>query len=461
LFTNPVANCTFTNIGGGVAGGLVYEASTPQDQTIFNFFNRTNPGIIKVCKIAGRGVPIGTRFLFEVYGRGPSAGSPPGPILPGQDIARTVTVAAGPASQGGFCSIVTDDPDGTGPLTEGGAPTRFIVGTLARVYEAAVLDDVPGTQHLGFGDVNIHTNDVPATVPATEVRVSRISVNGVNGTNTTGSVTVQGVTLGAASPANPNPDLFGNGPLDRQVIFRVGRGETVVTFVNRLFRPTNLKICKVAGTGVAVGTPFTFNFSIDTEGGLVPGQTNEPITVAPVTIPAGDPAISAQGNCVIVSGPYEPSDPNAIPLIGTFDVGSIVTVTEAGTGGTVTITSPTATAGNFSAAGRAGTITMQYPGGFNEIIFVNSSGAPVSTGFTLAGRVMTPDGGGLRNASVILTKQDGTRMSVPTSSMGYYSFEGLPGETYTVGVSSRRYRFSSRNVDLSSSLSNVDFTGIE
>jgi hypothetical protein len=310
-----------------------------------------------------------------------------------------------------------------------------------------------------------HTNDGPDTTPNSEVRVSRISVNGTVGTNVSGNVAVQGTTLGN-SPNDPNPDLF-NGSAgfisfsDRRVIFRVGRGETVVTFVNRLFRPTNLKICKVAGTGVAVGTPFTFNFSIETENGLVPGQTNEPITVAPVTIPAGDPAISAQGNCVIVSGPYEPSDPNAIPLIGTFDVGSIVTVTEAGTGGTVTITSPTATAGNFSAAGRAGTITMQYPGGFNEIIFVNSSGAPVSTGFTLAGRVMTPDGGGLRNASVILTKQDGTRMSVPTSSMGYYSFEGLPGETYTVGVSSRRYRFSSRNVDLSSSLSNVDFTGIE
>jgi hypothetical protein len=448
------------NPGGGYIIGSVFEASTPADQTIFNFFNRTNPGIIKVCKIAGRGVPIGTRFLFEVRGR--QGGPLGGPIIPGNDVVRFVTVAAGPADQGGFCNIVTDDPDGTGPLIEGGASTRFIVGTLALVREVAVLDDVPGVENGGFGDLEPgNVNDGPNTTPNTEVRVSRISVNGVNGTNTTGSVTVQGTTLGAASPANPNPDLFGNGPADRQVIFRVGRGETVTTFVNRLFSPTNLKICKVAGTGVAVGTPFTFNITIGTENGLVPGQTNEPITVQSVTIPAGDPAISAQGNCVVVSGPYEESQPGAIPFLGTFDVGSIVTVAEAGTGGTVTITSPTGPAANFTTTARAGTLTLGFPAGFNEIIFVNSAGAPVSTGFSLSGRVMTPDGGGLRNAQVILTKADGTRMSVPTSSMGYYSFEGLGSESYTVNVSSRRYRFSSRNVDLSSSLANVDFTGIE
>jgi hypothetical protein len=477
----PTPGCTaFANVGGGYQSAMVNEGTTPADQTIFNFFNRTNPGIIKVCKIAGRGVPIGTRFLFEVRGRGVSPGSPPGPILPGQDIVRYVVVAAGPASQGGFCSIVTDDPDtANGPLIEGGAPTRFIVGTLALVRETAVLDDVAGVEHNAFGDVvagtlpvpgfgtvtttGTHTpnNDGPNTTPDSEVRVSRIDVNGTVGTNVTGSQTVQGFILGA-SAASPNPDLFGTNTTNRRgVIFRVGRGETVVTFVNRLFVPTNLKICKVAGTGVAVNTPFTFNITIGTENGLVPGQTNEPITVGSVTIPAGDPAISAQGNCVVVSGPYEESQPGAIPFLGTFDVGSTVTVAEAGTGGTVTITSPTGPAANFTTTARAGTLVLGFGGGFNEIIFVNSAGAPVSTGFSLSGRVMTPDGGGLRNAQVILTKADGTRMSVPTSSMGYYSFEGLGSESYTVNVSSRRYRFSSRNVDLSSSLANVDFTGIE
>jgi hypothetical protein len=303
--------------------------------------------------------------------------------------------------------------------------------------------------------------------------VSRISVNSSTAaSNFPSPSTVQGVTLGngtaTATLGNTNPNLWSDQSTDainnrRQVIFRVNRGETVVTYVNRLFRPTNLKICKVAGTGVPVGTVFNFTFSIDTEGGLVPGQTNEPIAVSSVNIPAGDPAISSQGNCVRVSGPYESANPGEIPAFGTFDVGSTITVTEAVTtpATTVTATSPTATGTNFTQVGRAGVLTFQHIGGFNEIIFVNSSGAPVSTGFSLSGRVMTPDGGGLRNAQVILTKADGTKMTVPTSSMGYYTFDGLANETYTVGVSSRRYRFNARNVDLSSSLANVDFTGIE
>ncbi|CAN5408760.1 hypothetical protein BH20ACI2_BH20ACI2_14390 [soil metagenome] len=394
-FYNPLPGCADTpNVGGGYQWGKVYEASTPQDQTIFNFFNRTNPGIIKVCKIAGRGVPIGTRFVFEVRGR--EAGALGRPILPGTDVIRTVTVSAGPASQGGFCSIVTDDPDGEGPLTQGGPATRFIVGTLALVRETGVVDDVAGVQQGGFGDAEVgNVNDGPTTVPASEVRVSRISVNGVVGTNVTGSQTVQGFNLGTAS--SPNPDLFGTNVANRRgVIFRVGRGETVVTFVNRLFRPTRLKLCKVAASPSLVGTNFTFGITIDNENGLVPGQTNEPITVADVTIPAGNPGPSGQGNCVIVNGPYEPMDPNDIPVKGTFDVGSTITVTESPAPGTgiVSITSPTGTP-VLDLPNRRATLTLGFPGGFNELVFTNNLGggleSDISTRFTGDGLLLSND----------------------------------------------------------------------
>jgi hypothetical protein len=75
--------------------------------------------------------------------------------------------------------------------------------------------------------------------------------------------------------------------------------------------------------------------------------------------------------------------------------------------------------------------------------------------------VMAPNGTGLRNAQVILTRQDGTKVATPTNSLGYYTFEGLAGERYTINVSTRRYRFDSRTVDLGASLANFDFTGIE
>ncbi|MEJ7622475.1 MAG: carboxypeptidase-like regulatory domain-containing protein [Pyrinomonadaceae bacterium] len=80
----------------------------------------------------------------------------------------------------------------------------------------------------------------------------------------------------------------------------------------------------------------------------------------------------------------------------------------------------------------------------------------------MSGTVRTPDGRGLRNASVVLTNSQGLPRMVTTSSFGSYSFDDLLiGETYTVRVDSRRYRFAQRSVSLSGDLSNVDFVGLE
>ena len=46
------------------------------------------------------------------------------------------------------------------------ANTLFIVGTLAYVREIAVVQDVPGVEHGGFGDLDAPDgNDGPATDP--------------------------------------------------------------------------------------------------------------------------------------------------------------------------------------------------------------------------------------------------------------------------------------------------------
>lgn len=87
--------------------------------------------------------------------------------------------------------------------------------------------------------------------------------------------------------------------------------------------------------------------------------------------------------------------------------------------------------------------------------------APQATSATITGRVTTPEGAGLRNATVTLN--DGVTMrTVTTSSFGYYTFEDvLTGETYTVGVRSRRYRFSSRQVNVAGNVTDFDFIGQE
>ncbi|MEJ7624907.1 MAG: PQQ-dependent sugar dehydrogenase [Pyrinomonadaceae bacterium] len=85
-----------------------------------------------------------------------------------------------------------------------------------------------------------------------------------------------------------------------------------------------------------------------------------------------------------------------------------------------------------------------------------------STQITVAGVVTTPDGRGLVNASVYIRDTAGQVRRVTTSSFGFYSFDNVSvGQTYTVGVMSRRYRFAARSVTVSDSLGDVNFVGLE
>ena len=86
------------------------------------------------------------------------------------------------------------------------------------------------------------------------------------------------------------------------------------------------------------------------------------------------------------------------------------------------------------------------------------AGPPVSVG----GRVTSPNGTGLRSTTVFLTDPNGVRRTATTSSFGFYQFDDVPsGVTYTLGVTSRSYRFSTRQVNVTGALTNIDFVGLE
>ena len=81
---------------------------------------------------------------------------------------------------------------------------------------------------------------------------------------------------------------------------------------------------------------------------------------------------------------------------------------------------------------------------------------------SMSGRVTTPSGSGLRNAIVSLTDSNQVTRTVTTSAFGFYTFDQVQvGETYTVNVTSKRYRFSPRQLTVSGQLTNVDFVGQE
>jgi hypothetical protein len=144
-----------------------------------------------------------------------------------------------------------------------------------------------------------------------------------------------------------------------------------------VFSPTLLKICKIAGAGVPDDGSAIFNFNVQITNPQQ-GATFDPrlTTVANVRVAAG-PA-SQGGVCAFAQGPFTPT--NTSPPVGTFNVGSTVTVREVttATGSTCVgaplpvITSPTGTVTPVPACG--GSLVLGFPGGFNEITFTNTTG---------------------------------------------------------------------------------------
>jgi hypothetical protein len=81
---------------------------------------------------------------------------------------------------------------------------------------------------------------------------------------------------------------------------------------------------------------------------------------------------------------------------------------------------------------------------------------------TVSGKVTTPTGLVLRNTVVSLIDSQNVRRIATTNSFGLYSFDNVQvGEQYVMAVASKRYRFAPRVLQFNSSVSNVDFVGLE
>jgi len=113
----------------------------------------------------------------------------------------------------------------------------------------------------------------------------------------------------------------------------------------------------------------------------------------------------------------------------------------------------------------------QVPNSGWNIDTISLSGAGFVTGFTcsvdagpvtVSGRVFAPTGLPLRNASVTLIGGDNVTRKATTSSFGAFQFDGVMTPfTYTLNVSSKRYRFATQTLILTGALSNLEFIGLE
>ncbi len=88
---------------------------------------------------------------------------------------------------------------------------------------------------------------------------------------------------------------------------------------------------------------------------------------------------------------------------------------------------------------------------------------PTRLQVTISGRVTTPSGLAIRNATVNIVDPLGNRRTVTTSSFGTYTFTGIEanGTSYIISVSSKRYRFAPKTIPVEDAMTGVDFTGLE
>ncbi len=304
-------------------------------ETVIVFVNRTL-GQLKVCKVAGAGIPEFTTFNFLVTGTGPSFPTNVNGPDPGIFVSTVVSVQAGSlAGVGAQCEIV--------PLT-------FLADTPVTITELQNAVSVPGNPNV------------------LETRVARI-------TSTSGFVTPATGTTPVPAPGTGSfffPAQSGAAST-RTVTVLARRETTEVEFVNVAFLPVPIKVCKVVPAGSTLqGT--TFNFTATTGSAAEdPNNLLPTVTSASVPVVAGFAANGQNGFCDFIGGPGQP---------GTFGLNSFnafqpVTITESRTSSPAstfvnTGASSTTTGGGVFNAATQSIFFPSLTNGVNIVTFTNA-----------------------------------------------------------------------------------------
>lgn len=107
---------------------------------------------------------------------------------------------------------------------------------------------------------------------------------------------------------------------------------------------------------------------------------------------------------------------------------------------------------------RAQNLTITATNG--NVTIAGATAAPVSIG----GRVLTASGRGIKNVSVTLIDANGAERTTLTTSFGYYRFDDVTaGETVTISVKSRRFKFNQSSIvkTTNDSITDADFVGVD
>ena len=93
---------------------------------------------------------------------------------------------------------------------------------------------------------------------------------------------------------------------------------------------------------------------------------------------------------------------------------------------------------------------------------VQAPSSAVAVNVSVSGRVTNSGGGGIGGVYVFIIDPSNNTRTAVTNPFGYYSFENVvPGATYTIGVTSKRYDFPApMQIPINDNVSNLDFQAL-
>lgn len=302
-------------VGTNLAAGSAMVTVNAGGQTIVTFLNTVipvipNTGLLQICKVAGGGISPGTNFTFMVGGNPITV--PAGPA-PGGSCSQPITVPAGATlvtesipSGIALTSVITlpsgallssNLPTGlaTVMVNQGGQTIVTFLDTMipiipttgflqiCKIAGAGVVPGTPYTFNAGGTPVIVPAGPAPGgscsspmIVPAGPVIVTEMVPGGT--------------ALTSVSTLPPGSLISSNLATGGAVVTVPAGGQTIATFLNTIMPVISttglLQICKVAGSGVDVGTNFTFNAAgtqVVVPAGPSPGGTCS----QPMVVPAG------------------------------------------------------------------------------------------------------------------------------------------------------------------------------
>jgi len=321
-------------------------------------------------------------------------------------------------------------------------------GTGVNVY---VLDTGIRTTHAEFGgratavfdsvgdaqtgvDCNGHGTHVAGTIGgvnygvAKNVNLHSVRVMDCDGRGTV-SAAIKGidwVTANHISPAVANMSLGSNSPsstMDAAVANSIASGVTFVLAAGNL----NADACLSS-----------------------PARTPQAITVGASSSLDDRAGFSNFGSCVDIFAPgvgitsaWLTDDTSARVLNGTSMASPHVAGAAALYLETNRTANPAEVAGAIKTGGTTGRLTNMDAASPNLLLFTNPSSGPTAGGASVEGSVVTPNGRGIKNVTVVLQNAGSSEFrSAITNAFGYFRFTDVEvGSFYTMSVQAKRYRF--------------------